>query len=262
MGEEAGTASGGSSRIQENPGPSSPSESSFVFQFRSALPRLHPARWAMFGCLGALGLAGPVVAQDSARAMAALEQAAERYGGLRVVCADFRQVLTVTLLGERRESRGELCQRQPNLFFMRFTEPMGDEVVADGTHFWVYYASVNPDQVVRLPLDPSRGGLDFYREFLDQPREKYRATMEGEDSVAGRRALRIRLDPLADRGYRSARVWIDPVEHLIRRVEISENNGTVRDITLESVRLDPPVGREDFSFRIPPGVTVVTGGSR
>ena len=117
------------------------------------------------------GTASPVQAQGGAQAMGALSEASERFSGLTVVCADFRQVLEVTLLGERRESRGELCQRRPNLFFMRFTEPQGDQVVADGSYFWIYYASVSPDQVVRLPLDPARGGLDFYREFLDRPAE-------------------------------------------------------------------------------------------
>jgi outer membrane lipoprotein-sorting protein len=206
------------------------------------------------------GTASPIQAQGGAQAMRALTEASERFSGLTVVCADFRQVLEVTLLGERRESRGELCQRRPNLFFMRFTVPQGDQVVADGSYFWIYYASVSPDQVVRLPLDPARGGLDFYREFLDRPAEKYQATLEGEESVAGTRTLRIRLDPLRDRGYRSARVWIDPVEDLIRRVEITEDNGTVRDITLEVVRIDPPVGPEAFEFRVPPGVNIVSGG--
>ena len=143
---------------------------------------------------------------------------------------------------------------------MRFTEPAGDEVVADGAHFWVYYASVNPDQVVRIPLDPTRGGLDFYREFLDRPTEKYDVIPEGDESVGDHPTVLLRLEPRAPRGYRLARVWIDPVAAMIRRVEIHEDNGTVRVITLDSLEVDPPLGPDAFTFEPPPGVTVISGG--
>lgn len=227
---------------------------------RSVLPNIS-LRWSAGSLLAVLLAAAlPASAAGQDRAQAALQGAAERYRGLTTLCADFHQVLTVTLLGERTESRGELCQRRPNLFFMRFTQPAGDEVVADGTFFWVYYRSVNPDQVVKLPLDPSRGGLDFYREFLEEPEEKYVATLEGEEVVAGRSTLRIHLQPRAPRGYRSARVWIDPEARMIRRVEIVEENGTVRLLTLESLRVDPPVPPAAFDFQLPPGVSVFTGG--
>lgn len=202
-----------------------------------------------------LPAAAPATGQD---ALEILENAARRYGGVDTVCADFEQLLTVTLLGEERASRGELCQRRPNLFAMRFADPEGDAVVADGTHFWIYYASVNPGQVVKAPLDPARGGLDFYREFLDDPAEKYDATVEGEEEVTGRPTVRLHLQPLADRGYRSARVWIDVERATIRRVQVAENNGTVRDLTLDRIRENPSLPGDAFTFRVPPGVQVIS----
>lgn len=225
--------------------------------------RRPPSPWrrpAVSGALGAallaLSAAAPVRGQD--RAAQALQAASARYQEIQTLCADFQQVLTVTLLGEEKASRGALCQRRPNLFFMRFSEPAGDEVVADGTWFWVYYPSMNPGQVIRLPLDPARGGLDFYREFLESPGEKYDATLEGEEAVTGRRTLRIALRPRAPRGYREARVWIDPVEGMIRRVEIREDNGTIRLLTLDRIRVDPPVEAGAFTFRVPEGVRVIS----
>jgi len=190
--------------------------------------------------------------------MDALEAASRRYAGIGTVCADFHQVLTVTLLGSRNESRGELCQRRPNLFFMRFSQPAGDAVVADGTHFWIYFPSMSPGQVVRLPMDPGRGGLDFYREFLEDPASRYEATLQGEEEVTGRTTLRILLRPRAPRGYRTARVWIDPEEGMVRRVEITEDSGTVRLITLDRIREDPALEGEAFTFRVPSGVRVIS----
>lgn len=223
--------------------------------FRLRIPSL-PGVPLLVLVVSALAAPGPLLAQD--RALEALEAASRRYAGITTVCAQFHQVLAVTLLGTRNESRGELCQRRPNLFFMRFSEPAGDEVVADGDWFWIYYASIDPDQVVRLPLDPARGGLDFYREFLENPAERYDVALEGEEEVTGRGTLRIRVRPREPRGYREARVWIDPAEGMIRRVEVEEDNGTVRRITLDRVRADPQVEASAFTFRVPAGARIIS----
>lgn len=188
-----------------------------------------------------------------------MAHASERFGEIRGVCADFEQTLSVPLLGEERTSHGRLCQMTPNLFRMDFSDPEGDLVVADGTHFWLYYRSVNPGQVVRMPLDPSRGGMDFYREFLDSPASKYEIASEGTETVAGRETVRIHLTPKTNRGYQDARVWIDPAQHLIRRLEIREANGSVRSITLSEIALDPGLETSKFTYTPPDGVRVISG---
>jgi outer membrane lipoprotein carrier protein len=189
--------------------------------------------------------------------MEILEDASARYGDVQAVCARFVQTLEVVLLDQTNRGEGELCQRSPNLFSMRFSDPPGDAVVADGEFFWVYYRSINPEQVLRLPLDPSRGGLDFYREFLDGPREKYEARLEGREEVTGRETVRVALTPLSPRGYQSARVWIDPARAEIRQVEVTEENGSIRTVTLDEIRMDPDLAADVFRFDVPDGVSVV-----
>ncbi len=207
---------------------------------------------------------GPVAAQDSSSDPAAvMTAAAERYGQIGTVCAQFVQQLNVPLLGSNQESRGTLCQRQPNLFAMDFRQPEGDRIVADGQHFWIYFRSQNPDQVIQLPVDPSRGGMDFYREFLDEPLQKYSMKLEGREPVGGTPTVRIQLTPRMNRGYQGATVWIDPASDLIRKVEIVESNGTVRTLTLSDVRVDPTINDQTFRFTVPAGVQVIsTGGLR
>lgn len=206
---------------------------------------------------GFVALTAPGAAQAGDGGMAILQEAAERYAGVETVCARFTQTLEVVLLNQANRGEGELCQARPNLFSMRFTDPAGDAVVADGEHFWIYYRSINPEQVLRLPLDPSRGGLDFYREFLEEPEAKYRAVVEGREPVTGRETVRLALEPLADRGYQGARVWIDPERREIRRVEVTEENGSIRTITLDGIRMDAPVADGTFRFDVPDGVSVV-----
>ncbi len=216
---------------------------------------------ALLVALLALGGSDLAAQGDSSDPAAVMTAAAERYGEIGTVCAHFVQNLKVPLLGSNRESRGTLCQRQPNLFSMDFQDPEGDRIVADGEHFWIYFRSQNPDQVIKLPVDPSRGGMDFYREFLDQPLQKYTMKLEGREPVGGTSTVRIHLTPRMDRGYEGATVWIDPASHLIRRVEITESNGTIRTLTLSEVRVDPAIGAATFRFAVPAGVQVIaTGG--
>ena len=72
-----------------------------------------------------------ITAQDD-RAYQVLEDASEHYQGIRTLCADFHQVIEVTLLRESRKGEGTICQLQPDKFSMRFKDPEGDVVIVDG----------------------------------------------------------------------------------------------------------------------------------
>lgn len=211
---------------------------------------------ALLALLPAAGLA------QSGAGVAALEAAAERYAEARGMCADFVQEIDNPLLGESRTSRGHLCQLRPNLFRMEFSDPEGDLVLADGTHFYLYYPSMNPGQVIRTPLDPSRGGMDFFREFLADPGEKYSVEVEGEEPVAGHGTVRLHLVPRQPGDVRDARVWVDPEVRVIRRISVTEANGVTRLVTLSDLTLEPRVTPADFVFELPEGARIVDAPGR
>jgi outer membrane lipoprotein carrier protein len=218
---------------------------------------------ATVGMWGTPGPWGPDALQGQSSgegtALQVLEAASARFADVESLCADFVQEIRVPLLGEERTTRGRLCQERPNLFRMDFTDPDGDQVVADGESFWLYYPSMSPGQVVRLPVDPERGGMDFYREFLEDPAGTYDIGAGVAETVDGVRTLRVELTPRGDRGYQRAAVWIDHESRLIRRVELEEENGSVRRITLSRTELDPSLAPDHFRFEPPPGVQVVSG---
>ena len=153
----------------------------------------------------------PASAQGAGAALRAMEDAAGRYRGVSAMCADFEQVIQVRLLGREVESEGRVCQQRPNLFSMRFTDPQGDMVISDGAHFWVYYPSIDEEQVMRHPAADTPGRHDFFREFLEDPASKYTAADGGYRAgerpgvprripdTGGRRVL-PRRSPLAGRG--------------------------------------------------------------
>ena len=190
-----------------------------------------------------------------------MEEAAVRYRGVEAVCATFRQVVDVRLLGRRVESAGRVCQRRPNLFSMRFDDPEGDMVVSDGEHVWVYYPSLEEDQVVRYPAATAPGRYDVFRAFLEDPGAKYHASDGGSEVVAGRDCRIVELEPRGEAAFRRARVWLDREEHVIRRLEVHQENGSVRTMDLADLDFAPRIKPDLFVFRVPDGARVLDGPS-
>lgn len=232
------------------------------------LPPAAPVALALALAVGTAALpaalAQPAAAQQGAsatsdeRALEVLRAAERRYESLRSLCADFHQVVEVPLLDRRTVSEGRTCQRRPGLFFMRFTDPEGDVVVADGEFVWAYYPSMDARQVMKAPMSESGGRFDFHREFVEDPGRKYAATHRDTETVSGRVTDVVELVPRTPSPYRSATVWIDRETRLLRQVEIREENGNVRRVRLQDVELNPEVATSEFRFTPPEGTHVVT----
>lgn len=228
---------------------------------RSTSPHVLSAR--LFASLATLLVSAIVPRAASAQSpdpAPILGRAAGLYEAAGAMCADFRQVLSVPLLDQEAEGRGRLCQRRPSFFSMRFREPAGDLVVVDGEHVWVYYPSRDPEQVLRFPLTAAADGraLDLHREFLEDAPEKYELEYRGTEDIDGVPTHRILLRPKRPARYREAVVWIEVARSLVRRIEVREENGSVRTIHLSGIELDPSIPEGTFSFTPPPGTRVIT----
>lgn len=197
--------------------------------------------------------------QEAADPLAILERASAEYSALTGFCADFRQTLTSPLLNQVTRSRGRMCQQQPDRFSMRFTDPEGDLVVADGEWLWVYFPSSDAGQVIRSPMTSGgQGGFDFHREFLSDPGTRYIPAYLRHEATDGAATHVIRLVPRQPSAYREARVWIDEGTWFIRRTEIEEENGNLREVRLTGLEPNPQLGTEAFRFMPPVGVQVIT----
>lgn len=208
--------------------------------------------------VASLALPAPASAGPGGDAEAILRAAAERYRALDGLCARFVQHLRVPLTGDERTSRGRICQRPPDRFLMRFTEPAGDVVVADGEYVWIHYPSTDPKQVLRRPMGEGGARFDFYRRFVLAPTESHAVSYAGAVEVDGRPAHAVTLEPRGPAAYASVRLWIDREDSLVRRVRITEENGTTRTLDLRELELDPELPEGTFEFEPPPGATVIT----
>ena len=191
---------------------------------------------------------------------ASLDRASATYQTIRTLSAEFTQIITNPLLGAPDTTRGKLYQMRPSHFAMRFTRPKGDRIVADGRHFWLYTPSTTPGQVIRtgIPSTGTTGGPNFIGQFVERPRERYRARYIRSDSVAGRATDLVELVPKTDDlPYSKAVVWIDRDDGLVRRIEIEETSGQRRTLVLAKLAVNRGVPGREFTFSPPAGLRVV-----
>lgn len=192
--------------------------------------------------------------QDANEILRRVEQTA---AGVRTLEADFVQTLHVPLLNTDRTSRGKLYQRKPDRFAMRFSEPAGDVMVADGRHFWIYYPSSDRTQVIRTTIAEGTEQADFQRQFLSNATERFVATLNGQETVAGRPTYALTLVPRRDSPYKVVRIWVDTQDNLVRRFEMTEENDSQRRLELQNLRVNQPVSDGVFTFTPPAGTQIV-----
>jgi outer membrane lipoprotein-sorting protein len=207
---------------------------------------------ALFAVLPAVLLAQ----QGDGNAIAA--RAARIYRSLTSLSADFTQVIEDEALG-RLESRGSLVQSGQNKLAMRFTDPKGDAIVVDGREVWVYTPSTTENQVIRMPL-PSGPvyGFNLMAWLLDRPTERYRIGYLRRDFIDFAQVDVLQFEPTSpEMPFRKAILWIDRDSGLPRKMEIEEEPGAVRTLSLSKMRTNQPVSEKTFRFDVPPGVRVV-----
>lgn len=219
----------------------------------------HPNRYVRTlaaAILLALGVVADAAAQDEGARI--LRDASAAYENVRSLQADFTMRHENPILRRTTTSRGTLYQRQPDRILLRFSEPAGDVIAGDGTYFWIYYPSVDADQVMRAPAaQAGTGGVDLQAQFVGDPVERFRYTLEGREDVDGRPAHVLVLTPKTDVAYAQLKVWIDTVDSLARRFEITEHNRATRRFDLSNLKLNPTLGDDLFRFAPPAGARVI-----
>lgn len=204
----------------------------------------------------AAALAAPLTVGEAQSPAAAVDRAVAAWDKVTSVRATFEQSVTNPLTGGREQARGEYQQQGKNRISIRFTDPKGDRIVADGTALWLYLPSTAPGQVIRTA--PGNGSVDFTAQFLASPKTRYTIAAAGRGMVDGRAAQAVLLTPRStDVPFARAKVWIDDRDGLIRQFEVVERSGVTRMVKLAGMRVNVPVDRGAFTFAVPKGVRVV-----
>ncbi len=188
-----------------------------------------------------------------------LDHASQTYQTITTLSADFVQIIANPMIGAPDTTRGRLYQMRPSRFAMRFSDPKGDRIVADGRYLWLYTPSTTPGQVIRSRI-PEYGatGPNLIGQFVEHPRERYTARYLRADSLDGDSADVVDLKPkTADQPYSEAVLWVGRQDGLVHGLDITEASGQRRTVILRNVKVNRGAPGREFSFSPPAGVRVV-----
>ncbi len=218
----------------------------------------------IFSRVALLAVAGSLVSTQ-ARAQTAtdvLARASTRYATIRTLQADFRQTIVNPMLGGPEVATGVLFLEPPDRFAMRFTDPAGDRIVADGTWLWLFNPSTVSDQVIKTPI-PEAGPAtpNLFAQFVDDPLSRYEVEYMGPDNIDGIAVERVHLIPLSDEiPFREATIYVDVSGGMLRALQVIEESGQSRHMVFENFRRNQPIAAHELQFTPPSGVRVITPG--
>jgi chaperone LolA len=242
----AGTAQGGGAVTQPGAPAATPAQTGAAPAQPGAAPAAQPASKPAAGQFAAS-------ADDATEILRRTEQRAD---AIRTLEADFVQSLRVPLLNQNQNSAGKLYQRKPDRFLMRFTQPAGDVMVADGRHFWLYYPSTDRTQVIRTSIAKGGGAVDLQRQFIGNAAARFVATLNRSEVVDGHDTHALTLVPRQASPYKVLRIWVDKDDFTVRRFEMTEENESVRRVELRNIRVNGTIPDNLFSFTPPQGTQV------
>jgi len=210
-----------------------------------------------FTAIVALLWAAPAAGQD---AQTALGRAEEAYRQTTTLRAQFSQTIVNPMLrGGPLTSSGVLFLQPPSHFAMRFSDPDGDRIVADGQWLWVYAPETAPGQVMRQPI-PGAGPAspNLMAQFVDHPTDRYAVAFAGTDTVGGAAVDVLTLTPLhPDLPFRSVEIAVARLDGVLRRIVVVERSGQRRTLVFSSIQRNIPLPDDAFRFVVPEGVKVV-----
>jgi len=190
-----------------------------------------------------------------------VDGAASEHAKMRTARIQFTQVITNPLTGNRISARGTVLRKAPGLLAITFIDPAGDRIIADGKAVWVYLPSTNPGQVLKMTAGGSEAErLDPASQLLRSPRTRFNIADGGTATIGGRATRVVLLTPKGRESFSKAKVWIDTGNSMVRRFEVTEPSGLVRNVTLTSIAANVSVPASAFRFTPPRGVRIIDQG--
>ncbi len=126
-------------------------------------------------------------------------------------------------------------------------------LVTDGVTTWSY--SPSKKQVV-IDNYKEDGNSFSPNKFLFNYPENFYSDLTGEEKVGNDNCYVLKLTPRTKGMIKSAKVWVDKEQYLIRKITIS-SSGSTKTYTLKSITLDAGISSSEFSFSPPAGVEVI-----
>ncbi|KAA0207824.1 MAG: outer membrane lipoprotein carrier protein LolA [Ignavibacteriaceae bacterium] len=164
---------------------------------------------------------------------------------------------TATFSKSFKSSKGKTSNTSGTFYIQKENkyriETNGQTVVTDGKTSWSY--SSQKKQVIIDKYVDSPNTFSPNKFLFDYPTEMY-SDLEGNENVNGIECYKLKLTPRKKGNIKSALIWVDSQEKLIRKISITSSDGTTT-YTLKSINLDPGIASSRFTFTAPNGTEVI-----
>lgn len=211
-------------------------------------------------------LMGVTAAGGHAQDPAALELARSlqaKYDSVRDFSADFVHTYQGGVLKRKLSERGRVAVKKPGKMRWDYTAPERKQFVSDGSKLYFYIPA--DKQVIVSPV-PAGGDATTPALFLAG---KGRLTSEFSPSLvelpagmpAGTRALKL-IPKSKQPDYDWLILAVDPVTLAIRGLMTIDAQGGTSAFTFSNLKENVGLADNQFTFRIPDGVDVVSQSSR
>ena len=152
--------------------------------------------------------------------------------------------------GKKNSESGTIYIQKENKYRI---ETKGQVLVTDGVTSWSY--SIKKKQVV-VDNYKDDGNTFSPNKFLFNYPENFYSDLDGSETISRMDCYLLKLTPRSKGNVKSAKIWVDKEENLIRKITISSKEGTDTYL-LKKISLDSGVSSSKFSFTPPSDVEVI-----
>ena len=205
-------------------------------------------RALLLGVLLCVATALPAGAQDDGLTLQALQS---RYDALEGLWAAFTQV-TASEFADDSTRIGGTVLLAGNQYRV---ETPTQTVVTDGATTWIY--SPADSQVVVNAADAEASTLTP-QAFLTTAADEYDRTSTRSVTRAGTTHDVLSLTAATSSArFEEATLWVRRSDRIVTRLRAVDRNGSMLDLRLRDIRIDPQISGDPFSFSAPENVEVV-----
>jgi chaperone LolA len=152
--------------------------------------------------------------------------------------------------GKGKSTSGNLYIKKKNKYRI---ETKGQTVVTDGITSWTYNSYKNQVVIDNYKDDGNTFSPNKY--LFDYPVNFY-SDLEGEETVSDNDCYILKLTPRRKGSVKSAKIWIDKDNDIIRKIRIV-SRGSTNTYTLIKVTLDAGISSSKFTFSSPSDADII-----
>jgi outer membrane lipoprotein carrier protein len=191
----------------------------------------------------------PVYSQGDITAQEIIQNVQNAYKDIADAKAAFTQTVKHSK-GKSQSSSGTLYIKKENKYRI---ETANQILITDGSTSWSY--SPGKKQVI-IDNYKETGNTFSPNKYLFQYPENFYSDLEGSEHIGGQDTYVLKLRPREPGYVKSAKLWVDKNDWLIRKINIVTDESTTTFV-VKNVQLNIGLSNSKFTFTPPEGVEVI-----